>query len=75
MSYVIGCKSDGMLGVRESVLKKDGVVMTFKTREEAEKAMPESRTLVNGTVLKYWVEEEMDDDGGWMDYRTKRPRY
>ena len=47
----------GTTGHRTSILKKDGVMVTFPTREAAEAELPRSYTSETGVTFKYWIEE------------------
>lgn len=58
MEYTIGCRvSGGITGTREALLKINGQVARFETREEAEKALPKSRTSETGVDFRYWIIE------------------
>lgn len=56
--YKIVCRCDGVYtGVRIAYLKKEDKEAVFRTWEEAQKALPESRTLPSGTRLDYRIVE------------------
>ncbi len=58
MTFTIGCEvSGGVTGYRTSELKKDGEIMEFETRAEAEKHLPKSRTTERGVTFRYWIRE------------------
>lgn len=69
MSFVIRCSvSGGVTGNRSSVLKHDGVVLSYETREEAAAELQArfklpaprqsySYTNTLGCTFKYWVDE------------------
>ena len=62
--YIIRCRvSGGVTGTRESVVKgKDGNVVRFATREEAEQKAAEYRRSVgrySTADFRYWVDEEV----------------
>ena len=56
--YKIMCEVyGGVTGHRQSYLKSDGRECTFITRDEAKKALPESRTTARGVCFNYWIVE------------------
>jgi hypothetical protein len=60
MKYLIGCEVyGGVTGHRHGYLKKDGKVMEFLTKEDAEQNLPNPSTWTTdkGVTFNYWVEE------------------
>jgi len=56
--FVIGCEVyGGVTGHRQSFLKEGGRVLEFRTRDEAQKRLPLSRTTERGVTFNYWIEE------------------
>lgn len=62
MTYYIRCRvSGGVTGTREALLKRDGRVQTFASREDASNEAVRLQREMNSpsatATFQYWVEE------------------
>jgi hypothetical protein len=60
-TFNVGCRvSGGVTGTRESLLKSNGVIQEFATRDEAQAKVDHLMRQMNNehsvAVFKYWVE-------------------